>query len=397
MSDLDHLGWNHRGGNHTDHGLRHDPDNFVLDSNGFGSCPNGNTGNCGLHVDSPRTPNKVSPDISFDRQMNMWSSQTMNTKANGNVSVPMFSFSGGGFGGGGFGGGGGVIVPNPLIRVKQGQIVHTNVTTGIPHTIHHHGIEPSTHNDGVGHYSFDVGFNYTYQWRPSSAGTFFYHCHVNTVLHAEMGMYGALIVDPPSGPGTAWDGGPAYDVEAIWAVDEFDTSWHCRRWNAGLCGGDAGFNDFNPDVFVINGIGDAETETHSTVAVSCDVGQRVLVRYIMAGYVPQRLTIEGAGSGLGDIQVIAEDGHPLPVAETLPVSKGKATPAIFTAAERREFYFTPTATGTYNVKIEFLHWITGNVLGIVETKIYVDEPGGTSSHNTDDDSGSDGGGFGFFR
>lgn len=372
MSDLDHLGWNHRGGNHTDHGKIHDPSNFVLDPNGFGSCPNGNTGNCGLHSDSPPTPGKVTPNISFNRRMNMFSSQTIRTKSKGNVSVPMFTFSDSS-GGGGFGGGSsGVIVPNPMIRVRQGQIVHTNLSTGIPHTIHHHGIEPDTHNDGVGHYSFDVGFNYTYQWRPSQAGTYFYHCHVNTVLHAEMGMYGALIVDPPTGPGTAFAGGPAYDVEAIWAVDEFDTSWHCRRWNAGLCGGDAGFNDFNPDLFVINGRGDAETETHASVAINCRRGQRVLLRYIMAGYFPQRMTIEGAGSGgLGNITVIAEDGHPLSAAETLPVSGGKAMPAVFTSAERRDFYFTPTATGSFKVRIEFLHWIRGTVVGVVESRINV--------------------------
>ena len=44
------------------------------------------------------------------------------------------------------------------IRVREGQIVHTelNSATG-PHVIHHHGIEPSPINDGVGHLTMDIG------------------------------------------------------------------------------------------------------------------------------------------------------------------------------------------------------------------------------------------------
>src|SRR3712207_9349251 len=40
--------------------------------------------------------------------------------------------------------------PATPIRVRQGQVVHTTVEPAINvHTIHHHGIEPSTYNEGV--------------------------------------------------------------------------------------------------------------------------------------------------------------------------------------------------------------------------------------------------------
>lgn len=342
-------------------------------SNNFGgssSCGSETSqGYCGVYPAMPNTPGWVPADVEFFRFMVMHETfHAVNTTDQGQVSFKIFGF--GGSGGESQGSGNSGWFPAPLMRVRQGQIVHTRLSTGAPHTIHHHGIEPDTFNDGVGHTSFDVDVQYTYQWRASQAGTYFYHCHVNTVLHAEMGMYGALIIDPPSGPGTAFVGGPAYDVEAIWAVDDIDTAWHCLPPDAGLCGADAGLNDFNPDVFIINGIGNADTPTHSSVAVNATVGQRILIRYIQAGYIPQRVTFHGIDEGLGAVSVIAEDGRPLPVVETLP-SAGGVSSTIMTSAERREFYLVPQAQGSYLVEIEFLHWITGEVVGQVTTTINV--------------------------
>lgn len=299
------------------------------------------------------------PDVLIQRGIDMNIPMTMDDGR----TVNMWGFSdtagGGGMGGGGMGGG---TFPSPPIRVRQGQICHTRLSVGMMmfHTIHHHGIEPEYRSDGVGHLSWDVNGTYTYQWRPAHAGTYFYHCHTNTVLHAEMGMYGALIVDPPSGPGTAYQGGPAYDVEAIWAVDEIDSSWHNQDWAAGTCGGDVGLNDLNPDYFVISGVDGARSAlTAPGVAVNMNRGQRLLVRYICAGYLPQQIRFGGLTAN-----IIASDGRPLP--QAMQVTRLDAV-----SAERYDCIITPTQRGTFTVEIDIKHWVTGRVLGTARTRITV--------------------------
>jgi len=330
-----------------------------------GGCGNaGVTGNCGLNVQAPATPNMVTPDVEFFRATFMGGNATID-----GTNVVIWGFNDGGGGMGGMGGS----FPSPAIRVTQGQIVHThlNVMMMAPHTIHHHGIEPDDHNDGVGHYSFDVLGNYTYQWRASHAGTYFYHCHVNTVLHAEMGMYGALIIDPSSGPGSASDG-TSYDVEAIWAVDDIDTSWHCMPWDAALCGGDAGFNNFNPDLFCISGMGQSELDADAgaatpDVAINANRGDTVLLRYIMAGYVPQRVTFH---RDLGDITIVAEDGRNLP--QSITLSAGSSI--FMTAAERYEFIFSPSTSGNaIPIDIEYFNYrsVSGSLRSIGSITGYV--------------------------
>ncbi len=324
---------------------------------GGGMGGGGMGGGCYTYPASPATPGLTTADITFNRSIYMNGSMRMDDGRS--VSIWGFRDGGGGMGGG-MGGGD---FPSPPIRVTQGQLVHTILNNpGMMwlHTIHHHGIEPSTENDGVGHYSFDVRGSYTYQWRPSHAGTFFYHCHTNTVLHAEMGMYGALIVDPPEGPGTLFSGGPTYDVEAIWACDEIDSSWHRLNWAAGTCGGDAGLNSLNPDYFIISGVdGKRSALTDPRVATTVAVGQTLLVRYICAGYLPQRITFGGLTASM-----VMSDGRALP----RPVD---VTSMDACSAERYDFIFQPDQPGVYEVTIDTLDWVTGNVLGTARTRITV--------------------------
>lgn len=77
--------------------------------------------------------------------------------------------------------------------------------------------------------------------------------------HVEMAT-GLLVIDPLPDPGTttvrAYAGGPAYDVEKFWVLDDIDPVWHVLAkddHDAGLCGDDVGLNIFRPKYFTITG------------------------------------------------------------------------------------------------------------------------------------------------
>lgn len=174
--------------------------------------------------------------------------------------------------------------PSKRIRVVEGEVIHAEVgNSSGTHTIHWHGIEPTPANDGVGHTSWEASGEFTYQWGASCAGTYFFHCHKNTVLHFQRGLYGLLIIDPPkptgaTGPEPPYpDGGPGfvrgrdgvlpYDVEQWWIAGEIDTRWselgHDRFMQE--CDPedpvdprsftqDGFLNDFCPDVFFVAGV-----------------------------------------------------------------------------------------------------------------------------------------------
>lgn len=267
--------------------------------------------------------------------------------------------------------------PSPLIRVREGQVVHTRMLSSKnTHTIHHHGIEPIPHNDGVGHTSFEVDDVYDYQWRPSQSGLYFYHCHKNTVLHFELGMYGPLIVDPPEGEGYVRRGTDVvpYDHEALWIADDVDPRWHRPDidHSAGLdCLFDDGQLplDFTPEYFLISGVPHPRSRTDGRVAVECTIGDRVLIRLLNAAYGGIRVSLPF------DAEVVGMDGHALGGPRTKRYSRPFVIPAgepfELSTAQRWDLLVEPDRRGEFTVGMDVRHWVRGNVHGRMETTITV--------------------------
>jgi FtsP/CotA-like multicopper oxidase with cupredoxin domain len=351
---------------------RRDP--FGFNRTGITGEVNFATFGCKVFKGDPRTPDKVTPDVVLrravhtdarltapdGRQIRFWGFADPASAIAAERGAPY---------------------PSPTIRVREGQIVHNTLTTSKgPHTIHHHGIEPTTMNDGVGHVSFEVGGGYTYQWKPAHAGTWFYHCHRNTVLHFEMGMLGLLIVDPPEGTGYLYSSSQPnapyqrYQVEKHWVVDDVDPRWHETIANighdAGLCGENVGLNRFEPKYFLVTGVFNNRTLTDPKIVATAKLGETILIRLLNASYSVLRTTFEV------DVAVVACDGHRLGKEAWNSVRLvPKGTPIELTTAGRYDILVTPAQRGTYPVTLEFLHWVTrriqDNGRGVARTKIVV--------------------------
>ena len=93
-------------------------------------------------------------------------------------------------------------VPGPEIRVRQGEPVRIVVRNELPEetTVHWHGIRLPNAMDGVPGLTqppIKPSEQFTYEFTPPDAGTFWYHPHADSLQQLGRGMAGALIVEEP--------------------------------------------------------------------------------------------------------------------------------------------------------------------------------------------------------
>ena len=100
------------------------------------------------------------------------------------VVVPAWTFNG--------------TVPGPIVHVRQGDTVNFTLTNEgkLPHSMDFHAAQV---NPKEAFRSVIPGQQVSFSFTPRHAGAFMYHCGTQPVLlHIGSGMYGAIIVDPPS-------------------------------------------------------------------------------------------------------------------------------------------------------------------------------------------------------
>lgn len=360
--------------------------------------------------------------------------------------------------------------PSSTLRMPRGVVFHCK-TSGKgppPHTIHWHGMEPTTINDGVGHCSMEIG-NYTYQLQPQFIGSYFAHCHRNTVQHFEFGLYFLMLIEPPDAyfatlanpaipighcrdgkrriaanliafpqfpdwnpnlitapdpwvpdVNQPWTADPriqfqtdphgntvAYDVEALWVMDDRDSVWsdlapnaratfplhgtrpgfndnfHTHAGDPVLTGDFFAFNDYDADYWYVTGVPVQTTKggtatippgivipaalnsgvSGSQVSINAVANQTILIRNLNAAYNSIELTLPV------DVVIIAWDGRALGVEpfgsnEAYLVPAG--TPIMQTTARRFDGLIRTTGPVNSHATVKFINNRGQNVPGFEE-------------------------------
>jgi FtsP/CotA-like multicopper oxidase with cupredoxin domain len=111
-------------------------------------------------------------------------------------------------------------VPGPTVRVQQGSHIVVDVANDgdVEATIHWHGLRLENRYDGVPHETqrpIPVGGTFTYRVRFPDEGLYWYHPHLREDYAQDMGLYGAIVVEPREA--RYW---PPADREIVLALDD---------------------------------------------------------------------------------------------------------------------------------------------------------------------------------
>lgn len=214
------------------------------------------------------------------------------------------------------------------------------------HTIHLHGADVATAEDGVPDTGAPVNGD-TYTWTPTRdmAGSYMYHCHVHTVKHLEMGMYGPMIVRPKNASGV-WlnqlthNTATSYDYVQNYVLSTVDPAYHTATGDSPV------FADYNPKYFLITG-NEGKTPAAPAISLAAAKGKKVALRLIGIHSVNSTFAVKDAAGNAKPFTVYTQDGRALATPETvtsLDISPGQRFDIIFN---------TPSTAGTWYPQVTF--------------------------------------------
>ena len=152
-------------------------------------------------------------------------------------------------------------VPGPEIRVREGDLLRVTLRNELPEptSVHWHGLPVPNAMDGVAGLTqppVAPGESFTYEFRATPAGSYFYHSHAG--LQLDRGLYGPLVIEPAE----ARPGAPSADREYVLLLDDWlditpEEAWAQLR-GGGMMGGMMGPSDPMYAGYLLNGATSAQ-------------------------------------------------------------------------------------------------------------------------------------------
>jgi FtsP/CotA-like multicopper oxidase with cupredoxin domain len=234
-------------------------------------------------------------------------------------------------------------LPGPTLDVTVGDTVTLSVTNALPGS-RALSIEVPGIDFDAGPTEAASGGTVTRTFTANAPGTYLYRSTGDAGRQTAMGLAGALVVRPVT-PGQAYGPTTGYDVEALLVLGAIDPAFNAAPDTFDL-------HAFRATYWLLNG--KAYPDTAPGVAAA--PGQRVLLRYLNAGYDNSTMALLGMHE-----HVVARDahllGHPFDAnAETIPA--GATEDAIATMPTT-----TPPSTNGFPLYNRQLHLTNGPQTG----------------------------------
>ena len=262
-------------------------------------------------------------------------------------------------------------LPGPLLELGVGAQASVTLMVGMMtpaepapydgHTIHWHGLDVPQSEDGVPETGAATnGDTYTFNVDSRYVGSHKYHCHVHTVKHLEMGMYGGFIVRAVDAQGifvnTINEGGPGYDFEWNWVLSTVDPRYHTAE------GDNPVFASYVPQYFLINGNEGLARNTPAET-LTATVGANVAIRLMGLMSVNATFQILDGNDNPQQFVLHNMDGFKLNTPQT--VSEIEISPG-----QTRDIMITlPATPGTLYPEVSYRHLADDSVYDTVYTEL----------------------------
>jgi FtsP/CotA-like multicopper oxidase with cupredoxin domain len=276
----------------------------------------------------------------------------------GGVTAPIWGFSGGGSGATPDCSSVSATLPGPTLSVNEGDVVTVNIANALPAGTgavgHAVSFEIPGADFGAGPVTAAVGATVSRTFTASRPGTFLYQSGGDAGRQEAMGLYGALIVRPAAGgapiTGRAYHpASTAYDVEAALVLSALDPAFNAAPDTFDM-------KRYAATYWLVNGKAYSADPANTTAPITAAPGQRVLLRYLNAGFDNTTMLLLGTHQ-----RVMAREarllGNPFDaVAETIPAGSTEDTFLTVPA-------FAPPTPNGFPLYNRQLHLTNGTLTG----------------------------------